>query len=135
MICVPCGTAGQLVNDLGRGMDFTKDQRALLDEVLQEHDVLSVNYGGNGCNGVMDWFELVRAEKAATAREYVITILHGKCSGGDAGCGCAHGSPIEMDPNPNGFQGYIDALPPDDPRRQEYERRQQRRLSTDKDPR
>lgn len=48
-----------------------------------------------------------------------------------ATCACQHGTPLEMDPNPEGFQGYLDALPPSDPRRIAYEDRVKRKIKDD----
>jgi hypothetical protein len=38
-------------------------------------------------------------------------------------CTCQHGYNLECDPDPNGFGGYLDALPENDPRRLAYEAR------------
>lgn len=57
----------------------------------------------------------------------LISYLHKQCKFGRS-CVCQHGRNWEQDPDDPTVPAYLDALPPDDPRRKEYEAHVGRRI-------
>lgn len=108
MICTDCSGA----SDWRDGRPLTPDRAAAVKEVLTLVGVVDPD------------LQTYDDEQKAQA----ITLLHQRCEERGS-CTCQHGRYLEMDPDPSGFQGYLDALPADDPRRLAYEKRVGRKIA------
>lgn len=92
MICFQCGTAGQLATELGRGLDFTIEQKNLIGSLLDGTGGLEVIPADIWA--IADVYYLIHGKdsKADLLRSHVVPILHHMCSGGERGCDCQHGA-------------------------------------------
>lgn len=93
MICFECGTGGQLANEMGRASRFSDDQLFLIADLLKGTAPLEVIPADVLALAQVNVRYVIEGKDAAAQkiRDCIMPMLHAKCSGGAAGCGCQHG--------------------------------------------